>query len=94
MEKPHNLFRGSVVHRQPRVLLLDESVEALDTSRLEGCLQSLPERERAVLMMSFYDDQSAGAVGVELGLSAGNVRVIRHRGIERLRTCMQAWEAS
>ena len=74
--------------------LVDESVEALDTSRLEGCLQSLPERERAVLMMSFYDDQSAGAVGVELGLSAGNVRVIRHRGIERLRTCMQAGEAS
>jgi hypothetical protein len=28
-------------------------------------------------------------VGVELGLSAGNVRVIRHRGIERLKVCMQ-----
>ena len=73
---------------------VDESEEALDTSRLEGCLQSLSERERAVLMMSFYDDQSAGAVGVELRLSAGNVRVIRHRGIERLRACMQAEEAS
>lgn len=73
---------------------VDESEEALDTSRLEGCLQSLSERERAVLMMSFYDDQSAGAVGVELRLSAGNVRVIRHRGIERLRACMQAGEAS
>jgi RNA polymerase sigma-70 factor (ECF subfamily) len=55
----------------------------------------LPERERAVLMMSFYDDRSAEAVGVELGLSAGNVRVIRHRGIERLRDCLQtAGEAS
>jgi RNA polymerase sigma-70 factor (ECF subfamily) len=74
--------------------LVDEGVEALDTRRLEGCLQRLPERERAVLMMSFYDDRSAEAVGVELGLSAGNVRVIRHRGIDRLRACMQAGEAS
>jgi RNA polymerase sigma-70 factor (ECF subfamily) len=74
--------------------LVDEGVEALDTRRLEGCLQRLPERERAVLMMSFYDDRSADAVGVELGLSAGNVRVIRHRGIDRLRACMQVGEAS
>jgi RNA polymerase sigma-70 factor (ECF subfamily) len=65
-------------------------VETLDTRRLERCLKRLPERERTVLMMSFYDDRPADDVGVELGLSAGNVRVIRHRGIERLRTCMQA----
>lgn len=63
--------------------------EPLDTGRLRACLQGLPERERAVLMMSFYDDRSADAVGDELGLSAGNVRVIRYRGIERLKACMQ-----
>jgi RNA polymerase sigma-70 factor (ECF subfamily) len=33
-------------------------------------------------------------VGGELGLSAGNVRVIRHRGIERLKACMEAGEVS
>jgi RNA polymerase sigma-70 factor, ECF subfamily len=69
--------------------LVDEAVEALDTSRLQQCLQRLPERERAVIVMTFYDDRTAEAVGVDLGLSAGNVRVIRHRGIERLRACMQ-----
>jgi RNA polymerase sigma-70 factor (ECF subfamily) len=72
---------------------LDAHVEALDTDRLSDCLQRLPERERAVLMMTFYDDRPAEAVGTELGLSAGNVRVIRHRGIERLRICMQVEEA-
>ncbi len=66
-----------------------EDPEALDTSRLRVCLQGLPERERAVLMMTFYDDRSAEGVGAELGLSPGNVRVIRHRGIERLKVCMQ-----
>jgi RNA polymerase sigma-70 factor (ECF subfamily) len=66
-----------------------EDPETLDTDRLRVCLQGLPERERAVLMMTFHDDRSAEAVGVELGLSPGNVRVIRHRGIERLKVCMQ-----
>ena len=74
--------------------LVDEGTEPLDTGRLEHCLQRLPERERAVLMMSFYDDRSAEAVGGELGLSAGNVRVIRHRGIERLKACMEVGEVS
>jgi RNA polymerase sigma-70 factor (ECF subfamily) len=66
--------------------------EPLDSERLQHCLQRLPERERAVLMMTFYDDRPADAVGTELGLSAGNVRVIRHRGIDRLRACMTATE--
>ena len=72
--------------------LVDDGGEALDTGRLRECLQRLPERERAVLVMTFYDERPAEAVGVELGLSAGNVRVIRHRGIERLRGCMQPAE--
>ena len=64
--------------------------EPLDTDRLRGCLEALPERERAVLVMTFYDDRPADAVGADLGLSAGNVRVIRHRGLDRLRACMEA----
>jgi RNA polymerase sigma-70 factor, ECF subfamily len=65
-----------------------EAPEALDTARLGRCLAALPERERAVLILTFYDDRPAGAVATELGLKAGNVRVIRHRGLERLRDCM------
>jgi RNA polymerase sigma-70 factor (ECF subfamily) len=68
----------------------EEPAEPLDTRRLGGCLAALPERERAVLVMTFYDDRSADAVAAELGLSAGNVRVIRHRGLERLRGCMDS----
>ena len=39
--------------------------------------------------MTFYDDCPADELGTRLGLSAGNVRVIRHRGIDRLRDCVQ-----
>jgi len=67
----------------------EEASDPLDTQRLGSCLAALPERERAVLVMTFYDDRSADAVASELGLSAGNVRVIRHRGLERLRGCME-----
>jgi RNA polymerase sigma-70 factor, ECF subfamily len=62
----------------------------LDQQRVADCLERLPERERAVLVLSFYDDQPSEAVGKELGLSAGNVRVIRHRGVEKLRRCVDA----
>jgi len=60
-----------------------------DAERLRHCLQRLAERERAVLIMTFYDDCPADRLAEQLGLTAGNVRVIRHRGIERLRRCVQ-----
>jgi RNA polymerase sigma-70 factor (ECF subfamily) len=66
----------------------------LDQRRVADCLERLPERERAVIVMSFYDDQPSEAVGRQLGLSAGNVRVIRHRGIEKLRRCVVAGEGA
>jgi len=59
-----------------------------DRARLMGCLERLSERERTVLVMTFYDDMPAGALARELGLSPANVRVIRHRGLERLRACV------
>lgn len=62
----------------------------LDHERVADCLERLPERERSVLVMTFYDDQASDAVGLQLGLSAGNVRVIRHRGIDKLRRCVEA----
>jgi len=62
----------------------------LDHERVADCLDRLPERERAVIVMSFYDEQPSDAVARQLGLSPGNVRVIRHRGIDRLRRCVDA----
>ena len=61
---------------------------ALDPDRLAGCLERLPERERSVVLLTFAADKAASEVGAELGLSPGNVRVIRHRAIARLRECM------
>lgn len=66
----------------------EPSMAHLDSVRLMGCLQQLPEREFLVVRMSFNEDESAEAIGTRLGLTAGNVRVIRHRALARLAGCL------
>ncbi len=63
---------------------------ALDPDRLAGCLEALSERERSVVVLTFFADQQADEVGAALAISGGNVRVIRHRALTRLRECMGA----
>jgi RNA polymerase sigma-70 factor (ECF subfamily) len=63
---------------------------SLDREQLAECVQRLKERERAVIVMSFYDEQTGADVARFLGVSEANVRVIRHRAIHQLRDCMRA----
>lgn len=65
-----------------------------DHDRVADCLDRLSERERTVIVLSFYEEQAADEVARALGLTAGNVRVIRHRGLGRLRECLGAAGAS
>jgi len=83
--------------RQARLLekfgtYLGESVQLLmpqlDHDQLTRCVQNLKERERAVVVMTFYDERTGADVASFLGVSEANVRVIRHRAIHQLRECM------
>jgi RNA polymerase sigma-70 factor, ECF subfamily len=65
------------------------SLPRLDRERLARCVQGLKERERAVVVMTFYDERTGADVAGFLGVSEANVRVIRHRAIHRLRECME-----
>lgn len=60
----------------------------LDREHLTRCLQALAERERSVIVLTFYDEQTSAAAAGLLGVSEANVRVIRHRALGRLRQCM------
>ncbi len=64
------------------------SLPHLDQEQLTRCVQNLKERERSVVVMSFYDEQTSADVARLLGVSDANVRVIRHRAIRQLRECM------
>lgn len=62
----------------------------LDGERLAHCVGVLRERERSVVVMTYYDEISASETGRSLGISEANVRVIRHRALKQLRECMEA----
>ena len=80
-EKLLEAYGGTEAFDAPEPLVLNEA-------RLAQCLEALAERERTVVALSFFADKDGDEVAEELGVSAGNVRVIRHRALARLRECM------
>jgi RNA polymerase sigma-70 factor (ECF subfamily) len=78
----------------PDIVAAPAGDAALDVDRLDGCLAGLADRERVVILLTFYAERTAGDVAKELGIKEGNVRVIRHRAVERLRTCMTSGEGA
>lgn len=60
----------------------------LDYEQLTACVERLRERERSVVVMTFFHEECAAAVAGFLGVSEANVRVIRHRAIHQLRACL------
>jgi RNA polymerase sigma-70 factor (ECF subfamily) len=67
---------------------VNPSIPRLDNERLTRCVEKLNERERTVVVMTFYDEQTGADVARFLGVSEANVRVIRHRAIRQLRHCI------
>jgi len=60
----------------------------IELQQLARCVQNLKERERTVIMMTFYDEQTGADLAHFLGTTEANVRVIRHRAIHQLRGCL------
>lgn len=62
---------------------------ALDEVALGGCLAALSERERSVVLLTYGEDWPGPRIAEALGTSPGNVRVLRHRALERLWVCLE-----
>lgn len=94
----HVVWDGRRAEQRARVLTAETAAIAaegepqhpltIDFIGLLRCLQHLPERDRVVVRMSFNEDRSADDIGQRLGITAGNVRVIRHRALARLGECL------
>jgi RNA polymerase sigma-70 factor (ECF subfamily) len=67
----------------------EPSLPQVDRTRLEDCLRRLEARERAVVLATFLEDRDADEIGHTLNLTAGNVRVIRHRALAHLQGCVE-----
>lgn len=65
------------------------SARPLDVARLYRCLGKLSERDSTIVRLSFSEDRSADEIARHLGLTAGNVRVLRHRTLARLSECLE-----
>ena len=62
----------------------------IDRRRLERCLGHLAQRESTVVRMTFQEDRPADEIARLLGITPGNVRVIRHRALARLQACVES----
>jgi RNA polymerase sigma-70 factor, ECF subfamily len=64
------------------------SLGFVDRPRLEHCLGELEPRDRTVVVATFVEDRDSDEISQTLGISAGNVRVIRHRALAKLQACV------
>jgi RNA polymerase sigma-70 factor (ECF subfamily) len=81
--------REDLLAREPVQQAVAALPREVDGARLQGCLEGLAEREQAIVMMTFQQDRPAEAIGEALGLSPGNVRVLRHRALAHLHACIE-----
>jgi RNA polymerase sigma-70 factor, ECF subfamily len=68
--------------------ITEMSTDAMDSHKLTGCLDALEARARSIIVLSYYADLDCDAIGKELTMSAGSVRVARHRALKQLHDCV------
>lgn len=66
------------------------SFAAGDLDKLRACLERLAERDRTIVMLTFYAEQTAQEIARSLATTEGNVRVVRHRALVRLLACVES----
>jgi RNA polymerase sigma-70 factor (ECF subfamily) len=63
-------------------------LERIDVGALFQCMKKLDLRSQRVLVLTFQAENGAEEIAKTLEISAGNVRVVRHRALSQLRRCL------
>jgi hypothetical protein len=72
-----------------------EQAEANDTrKRLERAVAMLPDRERLIVSMHYFEGVRFKEIGSLLGVSEPRISQLHARAMEKLRACLQEEEAS
>ncbi len=79
-----HLRRRRRERRVAGTIRLDQAA-ALGADELFDALRVLPARQRAALVLRFYEDQSEAAIAATLGCRPGTVASLIHRGLEGLK---------
>lgn len=85
----HNHHRHKEVER--RLAPLTATPEAVTDSldELSDALAALPERQRTVLVLRYYQDLTEAEIAEVLGCRPGTVKSLAHRGLESLRKVIE-----
>ena len=75
-------------------LYAEPDVASGDIEAVERCLHALVERDRRVLVLTFYAEKTSPEIAEELGVTGTVVRVARHRALGRLRDCVRLRQGS
>lgn len=63
----------------------DDAARRVD---LTAALQTLPPRERTIVVLRYYADESEQSVAQMLGVTPGTVKTAAHRGLSKLRAAL------
>ena len=77
--------RESLVAEPPEGALPDGVDRLADRDAVWRALATLPPRQRAVLVLRFYEDLTEAGVAAELGISVGTVKSQTSKGLTKLR---------
>ncbi len=65
--------------------VVDEVVRRDRSRRVWSAIDQLPKQQRAAMVLKFGEDRKIEEIAVILGKSSGAVKLLLHRGVERLR---------
>jgi len=82
---------ADMASREPAVL--DEVVRRDRSRRVWSAIDQLPKQQRAAMVLKFGEDRKIDEIAVILGKSSGAVKLLLHRGVERLRRELPQVEA-
>lgn len=83
-------IRRRLLHDRVTLRLAREEAVVDPVDELRDALDVLPERQRAVLVLRYYEGMSEAEIASVLGCRPGTVKSLAHRGLERLRGVLGA----
>ncbi len=73
--------------------VVDEVVRRDRSRRVWSAIDQLPKQQRAAMVLKFGEDRKIDEIAVILGKSSGAVKLLLHRGVEKLRKELPQLEA-
>lgn len=66
----------------------DRTDELDERARVWSCVQNLPARQRAVIVLRYYEDLTEAETADQMGCAVGTVKAQAHRALARMRAVL------